>query len=92
MLVLCSNSIFLHKSLILFIGYDFVHQDMLSIFLIMTFFLFKTGDLPPHNIWNQTRSDQLNALEKLTFLFQKYFPNKSIFPTLGNHETQPCNL
>ena len=48
--------------------------------------------MPPHNVWNQTKSDQLNALERLTGLFQKYFPNKSIYPTLGNHEATPCNL
>lgn len=55
-------------------------------------FIYWTGDLPPHNIWNQSRNDQLEALEHLTSLFNKYFPNKIIFPTLGNHETQPCNL
>ncbi len=28
----------------------------------------------------------------LTTLFQKYFPNKTIYPTLGNHESSPVNL
>jgi sphingomyelin phosphodiesterase len=55
-------------------------------------FVYWTGDLPPHNVWNQTRDDQLYAYDKLTQLFQKYFPNKAIYPTLGNHEAQPCNL
>jgi sphingomyelin phosphodiesterase len=49
-------------------------------------FVYWTGDLPPHNIWNQTRPDQIFALRKLTQLFQKYFPNKVIYPALGNHE------
>ena len=26
----------------------------------------------------------MNALDKLTLLFKKYFPNKVIYPTLGN--------
>ena len=34
-------------------------------------------------VWNQSRTDQLNALDKLTLLFKKYFPNKVIYPTLG---------
>lgn len=51
-----------------------------------------TGDLPPHNIWNQTKEDQLNAINVLTDLFLKYFPNKRIYSTLGNHEAAPSNL
>ena len=43
-------------------------------------------------VWNQTKPDQLKALEKLTQLFLKYFGDKIIFPTLGNHEAAPCNL
>lgn len=79
------------KLSILYIGFDFVHQNMLSIFLVKNIF-FKTGDLPPHNVWNQTKSDQVYALRKLTQLFIKYFPNSIIYPTLGNHEAAPCNL
>ena len=55
-------------------------------------FIYWTGDLPPHNVWWQTRSDQLFALDTLTNLFLKYFPNKKIFPALGNHESAPYNL
>ncbi len=55
-------------------------------------FVYMTGDIPPHNVWNQTKSDQLNAISVLTGLFLKYFPNKVIFSTLGNHEAAPCNL
>jgi sphingomyelin phosphodiesterase len=53
-------------------------------------FVYWTGDLPPHNVWNQSRSDQLSALRVLTALFLKYFPNKVIYPSLGNHEAAPC--
>jgi sphingomyelin phosphodiesterase len=43
-------------------------------------------------VWNQTRSDQIDSLRVLTNLFQKYFPGKVIYPTLGNHESSPVNL
>lgn len=55
-------------------------------------FVYWTGDLPPHNVWDQTKDDQLNALDILTALFKKYFSKKAIFPTLGNHEASPVNL
>ena len=42
--------------------------------------------LRPHNVWNQTRNDQLSALNVLSSLFLKYFPQKVIYSTLGNHE------
>ena len=35
-------------------------------------------------VWNQSRPDQLNAYDKITDIFKKYFPNKVIYPTLGN--------
>ena len=55
-------------------------------------FVYWTGDLPPHDIWAQKRSNQVLALERLTALFKKYFPDKKIFSAIGNHETQPVNL
>ena len=55
-------------------------------------FIYWTGDLPPHNVWNQSKSDQINALDTITGLFQKYFGDKVIYPTLGNHEATPVNL
>ena len=55
-------------------------------------FIYMTGDIPPHNVWNQTKSEQLHAIDVLTDLFLKYFPNKVIYSTLGNHEAAPCNL
>uniref|UniRef100_T1IYT3 Saposin B-type domain-containing protein n=1 Tax=Strigamia maritima TaxID=126957 RepID=T1IYT3_STRMM len=50
-----------------------------------------TGDLPPHDIWNQSRTDQIYVLKQTTKLFMKYFPNVPIFPALGNHEGAPVN-
>jgi sphingomyelin phosphodiesterase len=50
-----------------------------------------TGDLPAHNLWNQTRDDQLAVLKVIVGLFKKYLPKKQIFPALGNHESAPAN-
>lgn len=50
-----------------------------------------TGDLPPHNIWNQSRADQLTSLQTYTKLFKKYLPDKIVFNSLGNHESAPVN-
>ncbi|GAB1600640.1 sphingomyelin phosphodiesterase-like [Argonauta hians] len=50
-----------------------------------------TGDLPPHNIWNQSRSDQTKVINILTNYFLKYLPKKPMFPVVGNHESSPVN-
>ena len=50
-----------------------------------------TGDLPAHDIWNQSRSTQEYLLKNLTSLLLKYFPDTPIFPALGNHESYPVN-
>lgn len=55
-------------------------------------FVYWTGDLPAHNLWNQTKDDQLAILKKIVGLFKKYLPNKQIFPALGNHESAPANI
>ncbi|KPM07774.1 hypothetical protein QR98_0062760, partial [Sarcoptes scabiei] len=50
-----------------------------------------TGDIPPHDIWNQTRETQLHYIEIAGKLFDKYFGHLPIFPTVGNHESVPMN-
>ncbi|KAJ8312503.1 hypothetical protein KUTeg_009876 [Tegillarca granosa] len=50
-----------------------------------------TGDLPPHNIWNQTKMDQITSLQTYTRLMKKYLPDKIIYNTMGNHESAPVN-
>ncbi|CAF1539956.1 unnamed protein product, partial [Didymodactylos carnosus] len=54
--------------------------------------IYYTGDLPPHNVWNQSRADQLYSIATITSLLKKYFPNKMFYPAIGNHEAAPCNL
>ncbi|KAG7154577.1 Sphingomyelin phosphodiesterase-like 2 [Homarus americanus] len=50
-----------------------------------------TGDLPPHDIWNQTRESNLNVVRATVQQLVDYFPYTPIFPALGNHEAAPVN-
>jgi sphingomyelin phosphodiesterase len=54
--------------------------------------IYWTGDIPPHNIWNQNKQDQIKAYKVLIELFKKHFPNIMVLPSVGNHETDPVNL
>ncbi|XP_068906860.1 sphingomyelin phosphodiesterase-like [Tenebrio molitor] len=49
-----------------------------------------TGDLPPHDIWNQTKDSNLAIIQDTVEQMFEYFPNTPIFPALGNHESIPA--
>lgn len=53
--------------------------------------IYWTGDLPPHNVWNQSRDYELFILNTTVSLLQKYLPNKIVYPAVGNHESSPVN-
>lgn len=50
-----------------------------------------TGDLPPHDVWNQTREENLKVLKDTVLQMSTMFPGTPIFPALGNHESAPVN-
>ncbi|XP_034251961.1 sphingomyelin phosphodiesterase-like isoform X1 [Thrips palmi] len=50
-----------------------------------------TGDLQPHDIWNQTREESLSILRLTTDMILRAFPGVPVFPALGNHEAVPVN-
>lgn len=51
-----------------------------------------TGDIPAHNVWSQTRAQQLNELITISRLILKYLgPNVTVYPAVGNHESTPVN-
>ncbi|GBP20693.1 Sphingomyelin phosphodiesterase [Eumeta japonica] len=50
-----------------------------------------TGDLPPHDIWNQTKEENLKVLQETVAQMSDMFPGVPIFPALGNHESSPVN-
>ena len=53
--------------------------------------IYLTGDLPAHNVWDQTKSGQVSILKKIISLFDEYLPNKPLFYAIGNHESDPVN-
>ncbi|XP_070533264.1 sphingomyelin phosphodiesterase-like [Ptychodera flava] len=54
-------------------------------------YILMTGDLPAHDVWNQSRTDQLTVLEDITDMFLKYYPGMKVYPAVGNHESAPVN-
>ncbi|KAI6652711.1 Sphingomyelin phosphodiesterase-like [Oopsacas minuta] len=53
--------------------------------------IYVTGDLPPHNVWNQSRDDQITAISYVINLFKTMLPNKKVYFAVGNHEGLPVN-
>lgn len=50
-----------------------------------------TGDLPPHDVWNQTKEENLEIIKETVRQMTEKFPGVPIFPALGNHESAPVN-
>lgn len=51
-----------------------------------------TGDIPAHNVWSQTRKQQLSELTVISRLIHKHLgPNVTVYPAVGNHESTPVN-
>lgn len=50
-----------------------------------------TGDLPSHNIWQQSRAQQVGQYANMTALFKRHFGNKPVFSAVGNHESAPVD-
>jgi sphingomyelin phosphodiesterase len=50
-----------------------------------------TGDLLAHDIWNQTRDENLKIIKDTVNQMSENFPGIPIFPSLGNHESAPVN-
>ncbi|TRY69516.1 hypothetical protein TCAL_15136 [Tigriopus californicus] len=59
------------------------HQDIDYIMI--------TGDYPAHDLWAQSRERNLESAKSITDLVKQVFPDTPIFPSLGNHESFPCN-
>lgn len=50
-----------------------------------------TGDILPHDIWNQSSVKVIQAIEKSIELVMNKLPGVRIFPAIGNHEQIPVN-
>jgi sphingomyelin phosphodiesterase len=55
-------------------------------------FIYFTGDIAPHDVWQQTQSKDLEEISSTTQLLKQTFPNKKIYPCVGNHEAAPPDL
>ncbi|CAL1543340.1 unnamed protein product [Lymnaea stagnalis] len=54
-------------------------------------YIIMTGDIPAHDVWSQSRTQQVYHLTALDKLFDQYLPNKPVYACVGNHETSPIN-
>jgi sphingomyelin phosphodiesterase len=54
-------------------------------------FVMWTGDNPPHDIWEESKTMQLFRTEYLVDRLYAAFPETTIYPALGNHETYPID-
>ena len=54
-------------------------------------YIISTGDYPAHDIWIQSRENNLAHSKKVVDLLKEVFPNKTVFHSLGNHEIFPVN-
>ncbi|KFM77578.1 Sphingomyelin phosphodiesterase, partial [Stegodyphus mimosarum] len=50
-----------------------------------------TGDIPPHDIWNNSRQEAVYLLHSASKIIHRYLGHVPIFPALGNHESSPVN-
>ncbi|CAO3568458.1 unnamed protein product [Mortierella alpina] len=50
-----------------------------------------TGDVPPHDIWQQTRETVIIA-EEVAYETMENGLTTKVYPTVGNHEAGPVNL
>ncbi len=54
-------------------------------------FVLFTGDAPPHDVWNQSAAYNMQTLDSLMALLKHYFPTTQVIPSVGNHDTFPCD-
>lgn len=55
-------------------------------------FVYWTGDIPPHDVWNQTKAGNIQMLESTCALVRQYFTeDNTVIASCGNHESEPVN-
>lgn len=66
----------------------FLHHRWMSQFLYNNYRFVNNctvGDNPPHDIWNETWTSQLNATDYVVNYVASKLPNVTIYPAFGNH-------
>ena len=64
----------------------FSFKKIICFVFLQADFIYYTGDLPAHNVWNQSRSEQLYSINTINQLLLTIFPNKTFYSAVGNHE------
>ena len=54
-------------------------------------FIIITGDMPPHDIWNQSDSYNMGYQSIASALLKQYFPTTPVYAIYGNHACFPVN-
>ena len=54
-------------------------------------FIIITGDMPPHDIWNQSDAYNMGYQSLASGLLKQYFPTTPVYAILGNHACFPVN-
>lgn len=54
-------------------------------------YVYFTGDVIDHAVWSTTYDYIKDALLDQYKLLHKHFPDKKLYPIIGNHESQPLN-
>lgn len=55
-------------------------------------YVYMTGDIVPHTIYNSNIRDNMEVIQKASALIAKYYPNTKVVSMVGNHEPHPTNL
>ena len=54
-------------------------------------YIYLTGDNPAHDLAYQTGARNMETITTSASIVKEVFPDKKIFPSLGNHDSFPCN-
>jgi len=54
-------------------------------------YIIMTGDYPAHDVWIQSRQNNLMHTKTVVDTVNEFFSGTPIYPSMGNHESFPCN-
>jgi sphingomyelin phosphodiesterase len=63
-----------------------VHKEVNFSFVLIT------GDIPPHDVWNQSHLGNLETIRNVLSDLEETFPETPIYYIFGNHDNYPINL
>ncbi|KAL1496920.1 hypothetical protein ABEB36_007972 [Hypothenemus hampei] len=54
-------------------------------------YIYFTGDIVSHRSWDTSKKNNTETIKQFLGALEKNFPNKTVFPILGNHEPHPAD-